>query len=163
VHRGWLVSNKRPGIGLHVRITDHFPGEGPRQPYDVVYDGIVAREHVQPKNPQMVALKPVDADGPLVTVNFDRPPGTDRVESRTLEIIGWPVGMIALWSAYMPDYLRDAYLNVPMRWDGELWFALPGKDFCQDAIPHNGQPYGPPGERVCPAMVATVWDGVVPS
>lgn len=160
-----MTKPKRPPIGSHVRITEHYNRDGIRHPYDVVYEGIVAPKDDQPPNPQMVALKPVDHDRAAVNVFFG-PADTGGVLSvRTLEVIGWPVGMIALWSAYDPNHLRDVFTDEPFRWDGEAWVPV---DYQSGLMVHDGQvyPLSPPAgadERpLAPKMGATIWDGVVP-
>lgn len=160
-----MTEPKRPPIGAHVRITEHFNRLGIRQPYDVVYEGIVAPRVDQPQNPQMVGLKPVDCDRAAVYVFFVPAGPGEAASTRTLEVIGWPVGMIALWSAYDPNHLRDVFKDEPFRWDGEVWVPV---DYQSGLMVHDGQVYplspaaGADERPLAPKMGATIWDGVVP-
>jgi len=159
------VSAKRPGVGLHVRITDEAKPSGILVEGRIVREGIVAQKRDQPANPSMVALTPLNG-GPAETCEIT-PVGADKTRKVTVEVVGWPVGMIALWSAYDRNYLRDVFTDIPFRWDGEVWWPLPGKWDANNPMPmgHDGQAY--PGEhdgqQACAlTMGAVIWDGVVP-
>jgi hypothetical protein len=153
------VSTKRPDVGLHVHITDETKPKGILVECRIIREGIVAQQRDQPANPSMVALTPLTG-GPAETCEIT--PTNPKDRKITVEVVGWPVGMIALWNAYDRNYLRDVFTDEPFRWDGEMWWPLPGKS---RLMGHDGKNYPPAYDgqhQPNLTMGAVIWDGVVP-